>query len=102
MNHADAKHADELYKAISVIDRRLEHLVAHHRFIAKVDTWASVPTGNYSIELEIPRGSPFQPMIRAALEGQLLHEREMRASGLRKLGFDVPEAPAITSHKGET
>lgn len=100
MNQQDAEHAIELYKSIRHIDVQLEHLTTPHRFVAKIDAWASVSTGNYPIELEVPRRSPFYPMIRSALEGQLLHEREIRAGGLRKIGFDVPDA-TVSAHSEE-
>ncbi len=90
MNEGDAEHALALYKAIRLIDGRLVHLAGVHKFIAKLDIWATVSTGNYPIEVEIPRESPFIPNIRAAVEGQLLHERGMRAAGLVRLGFEVP------------
>lgn len=90
MNQKDAEHATELYKAIRQIDGRLEHIGGSHRFIVKVDVWATVSTGNYPIEIEIQRESPFAPMVRGAIEGQLLHERDLRASGLERLGFEVP------------
>lgn len=93
MNEQDAKHVSELYMAIRGIDGRLEHVRNPHRFVVKLDTWATCNTGNYPIELEVKPDSPFYPAIRDALEGQLLHERELRAGGLRRLGFDVPPLP---------
>lgn len=99
MNEKDATHISDLYKAIRSIDGRLEHLRNPHRFVAKLDTWATVSTGNYPIEIEVREDSPFYPAIRGALEGELLRERELRAEGLRRLNFDVPALTAAQSPK---
>lgn len=42
----DAEHASELYGLIRQIDTRLEHVRNAHRFIAHIDVWATVSTGN--------------------------------------------------------
>lgn len=96
MNRKDAEHAIGLYESIAQIDRHLNHIYSqsdNHRLDVKVGLWASVATGNYPIEMEVRASSPFAPAMRAAIEGQLLHEREIRAGGLRKISFDVPPAP---------
>ena len=97
MNRENAKHAVELYDAIAKIDRQLDRVYVSHRLEVKAGVWASGATGNYPIELDVPGRSPFAPMMRAAIEGQLLHEREIRAGGLRKIGFEVPEPPSAHS-----
>lgn len=96
MNEKDAAHIADLYKAIRVIDHKLGHLRNPHRVVARFDTWGTVSSGSYPVEIEVWEDSPFYPAIKAALEGELLRERELRSEGLRRLNFDVPPVPVAS------
>jgi hypothetical protein len=88
MTEADAKHAIELYTAIRSIDRKLEQVASHHRIVASVWAWSA--TGNYGLDVEMQKDSQFTIAAAVAIRGQLLHERELRAGGLARLGFEPP------------
>ena len=93
MDHSTAKQATDLYAKLRSIDGLLEHCYHRHRQIIKVGVWASVASGNYAVEVEIPTKSPFAPIVQAAVEGQLLRDRERAAEELERLGFEAPEIP---------
>jgi hypothetical protein len=90
MNEADCKRALDLYKEVAHIDRQIARLRACHTIDVKAGVWASVATGNYPIETTVSATSPFAPMMRKAIEGQLLHERNLSASELARLGCEIP------------
>lgn len=95
MNRKDADHIIELYDAIRSIDARLDHVNNSHAF--DIVVWGSVSTGNYTVEIKVQGASDQAKTIRTALKTILMIDRDLRASGLRRYGFDVPSLPEASN-----
>jgi len=88
MTKDDVKHATDLYREIESIDRAIKTL--HISGIIRID--AGLNNGD-ALLLPLQMHGDGAAAARDLGIAELLRVRDLRASGLRRMGCDIPEAP---------